>query len=120
MAIPSILTNLTGRWQGPNRLWLNPSEPVRESVATAVCQSVAQGKFFELHYTWAESGQPQAGMLLLGQNKEQLSATWVDSWHMQDLMMQCTGTAANGVVSVKGSYAAPPGPDWGWTRPPAR
>ena len=39
MAIPTILANLTGRWQGPNRLWLDPNEPARESVATAVCQS---------------------------------------------------------------------------------
>lgn len=114
MAIPSILTNLTGRWQGSNRLWLSPSEPVRESVATAVCQTVAQGKFFELHYTWADEGQPQAGVLLLGQSQQELSAAWVDSWHMQDIMMSCSGSAAEAAVSVKGRYAAPPGPDWGW------
>jgi hypothetical protein len=76
---------------------------------------VAQGKFFELHYTWADEGKPQDGVLLLGQSQEQLSAAWVDSWHMHDKMMHCTGTAqADGTVSVVGYYAAPPGPDWGW------
>jgi len=114
MAIPTQLTELTGRWQGPNSLWLTPSEPVRESLATAVCQPVAQGKFFELRYTWADGGQPQEGVLLLGQSQEQLDAAWVDSWHMQDSMMHCSGSAADGIVSVQGSYAAPPSPDWGW------
>ncbi len=114
MAIPTVLAELTGRWQGTNHLWLDPNEPARESMATAVCQPVAQGKFFNLHYTWAEDGQPQDGVLLLGQSQEQLSAAWVDSWHMHDKMMQCTGTAAADAVSVQGSYAAPPGPDWGW------
>ncbi|MAU00465.1 MAG: hypothetical protein CL608_25260 [Anaerolineaceae bacterium] len=115
MAIPTSLADLTGRWQGANRLWLDPNEAARESVATAVCQQVAQGKFFELHYTWADEGQPQAGVLLLGQSQEKLTAAWVDSWHMQDTMMHCTGKAqTDDAVSVIGYYAAPPDPDWGW------
>jgi hypothetical protein len=115
MAIPIKLAELTGRWQGNNRLWLDPSEPAQESAATAVCQQVAQGKFFELHYTWAEGGLPQDGALLLGQSQEKLTAAWVDSWHMQDKMMQCSGKAqTDGAVSVLGYYAAPPDPDWGW------
>ena len=28
--------------------------------------------------------------------------------------MPCSGSAAEAAVSVKGHYAAPPGPDWGW------
>jgi hypothetical protein len=29
--------------------------------------------------------------------------------------MVCNGTIeTNGTVSIKGYYAAPPGPDWGW------
>ena len=115
MTVSPALTSLVGKWQGKNSLWLSPDEPVRESAATAVCQTVAQGKFFQLNYTWADEGKPQAGMLLLGQIQEQLEATWVDSWHMQDKMMTCTGTAAaNAPLSVLGYYAAPPGPDWGW------
>jgi hypothetical protein len=34
---------------------------------------------------------------------------------MQDKSMSCQGiVGAEGIVSVKGSYAAPSGPDWGW------
>lgn len=115
MSVSPKLMALTGSWQGTNKLWLDPNEPARESAATAVCQTVAQGKFFSLRYTWADEGKPQEGLLLLGQNQEQLAAAWVDSWHMQNLMMHCTGTVETGKpASVVGHYAAPPDPDWGW------
>ncbi len=94
MAIPALLKELTGRWQGSNSLWLRPDDPVRKSEATAVCKTVAQGKFFELHYTWADDGKPQDGVLLLSQSEDQLNAAWIDSWHMDDKIMNLTGAAA--------------------------
>lgn len=34
---------------------------------------------------------------------------------MGDTAMHCAGTLTlDGVASVQGRYAAPPGPDWGW------
>jgi len=43
-----------------------------------------------------------------------VSAAWVDSFHCGGTVMHCRGEArANGFL-VLGSYAAPPGPDWGW------
>ena len=42
-------------------------------------------------------------------------AVWLDSWHMRNEIMICDGTRDDrGVVSLQGSYPAPPGPDWGW------
>jgi hypothetical protein len=42
-------------------------------------------------------------------------AIWMDSWHMRDDFMICEGKVdSNGLVVVKGTYGAPPGPDWGW------
>lgn len=42
-------------------------------------------------------------------------AVWVDSFHNSHRMMPCTGAVAGTAsVSVRGRYAAPPGPDWGW------
>ena len=115
MAVSEVLLALAGNWQGCNRLWLDPDEPAQESEGTAVLQPVAQNKFITLHYTWADEGQPQAGVLLLGQDGAQVNASWVDSWHMQDKIMQLTGTTKpDGSAVVDGSYAAPPGPDWGW------
>lgn len=115
MMISDTFLNLTGEWQGINRLWLNPSEPVRESGITAVLQAVGNQQFLQLQYKWSFEAQPQEGVLLIGQNSQGSSAVWVDSWHMQDQMMQLTGEAqADGSLQVAGSYAAPPGPDWGW------
>ena len=115
MTIPTALAQLVGNWHGTNKLWLDPSKPARESGGTAVFQLTAQGKFATLNYTWADAGQPQSGVLLFGSNGQKVDAAWVDSWHMQDVMMHCTGEAQpDGAISVLGSYAAPPGPDWGW------
>jgi hypothetical protein len=34
---------------------------------------------------------------------------------MGDALMTCEGApGSNGSIAVAGSYAAPPGPDWGW------
>ena len=115
MAVPQTLHELIGNWQGTKHLWLTPNEPVRKSAATAVIQPAAQGKFLLLQYSWSEANKPQDGVLLLGQDEEQLTAAWVDSWHMQDKMMLCADPfRADGEFSVLGHYAAPPGPDWGW------
>lgn len=116
MTIPTTWINRVGQWQGVNRLWLAPAEPAQESDSTAVLQMAAGGQFATLAYTWVYQGQPQEGLLLLGQvHQQQVEVVWIDSWHMQDKMMLCVGQVeADGAVWVKGSYAAPPDPDWGW------
>lgn len=86
-------------------------------MAAATVAFAAQGQFLTLHYTWADEGRPQDGLLVLGYEAGQtaLKAYWIDSWHMSDKFMFCTGPLeAAGVVSVSGAYAAQPGPDWGW------
>ncbi|HSK76202.1 MAG TPA: DUF1579 family protein, partial [Thermoanaerobaculia bacterium] len=60
---------------------------------------------------------PQEGSLLIGFNKktETITAHWIDSFHNGNNVMACTGPKPDGPsLSVQGSYAAPPGPDWGW------
>lgn len=116
MGVPTALQTLIGNWKAVNRLWLDPKEPARESATTATVSLAAQGRFLTIAYTWAEDG-PQDGLLVLGQanNSDAVNAAWVDSWHNGDKLMVCVGRlSAAGVASVKGSYPAPPGPDWGW------
>lgn len=109
------LAKLEGHWQGLNQLWLSPNDPVRESETAVSVTNTGQGNFVTLAYTWADAGKPQDGLLLVGQADEGIQAVWVDSWHMGKQMMLCHGeVTANGGVSVRGSYAAPPDPDWGW------
>lgn len=117
MAVPNELRDLVGRWQGTNRLWLAPSEPVRISESNAEVTIVSQGQFAELGYTWSEGDQPQEGRVIIGQgaHPNRLRAVWFDTWHMRDDFMALDGTSEEGMgFSLTGSYAAPPGPDWGW------
>ncbi|MBX3050922.1 MAG: DUF1579 family protein [Caldilineaceae bacterium] len=117
MTLTTTLGELLGQWRGENRLWLDPDNPPALSETTALVESIAQDKFVTLRYTWADDGNPQDGLLLLGAESDDgsVQAVWVDSWHMDRVQMQFWGAVGpDGVVSVAGSYAAPPGPDWGW------
>jgi hypothetical protein len=83
----------------------------------AEINTIGQDQFSEIRYSWADEGQPQEGRLILGEESKQniIQAVWFDTWHMRDQFMVCKGSANDhGVVSVQGTYAAPPGPDWGW------
>lgn len=116
MAAPKNLFQMRGSWTGTNRLWLDPESEAEVSASTAALSTVAREKFFIFAYTWGYQGQAQEGLLLLSQdNQDQdIEAVWIDSWHMGDKFMICRGREEDRIISLKGSYAAPPGPDWGW------
>jgi GrpB-like predicted nucleotidyltransferase (UPF0157 family) len=117
MGIPSRLDRYIGHWVGQNRLWITPTEPVRESATIATVVQAAQGKFVEFRYTWSEEGRPQDGVMLIGQEQssDKIQAIWIDSWHMGYSVMVCQGQIdPQGVLKVLGSYPAPSGLDWGW------
>lgn len=112
-----MLKDLAGTWTGTNRLWYPPGEPPSESASNATITPVAQGRFVRLDYTWEYEGAPQDGSLLVGfdSSRTAVTAVWVDSWHMGEVALVCEGAPTSGEeISVLGSYAAPPGPDWGW------
>jgi hypothetical protein len=111
------LIGRSGNRQGTYRLWLSPEDPGRESRTTATITPLLGGKFVRLDYTWEVDDQVQNGSILFGceSNQSRAAAVWIDSWHMGELFMICSGTVSEtGVIDVHGSYAAPPGPDWGW------
>src|SRR5690349_1135425 len=110
MALPSNFAHLVGHWKAIHRLWLSPDEPMRESAATATVTLSAQGRFLTIAYTWADDG-PQDGVLLIGNEPKSnlVTAAWIDSWHNGDRLMLCHGNlGADDILSVKGSYSAPP------------
>ena len=116
MAIPTGLMSCAGRWSGTNHLQ-DPMNNVRESSpATAVIASAIGGRFLRMEYTWSYQGKPQEGTMLIGtESNGPVTAYWADTWHMSDKVMVCIGTEnSDGGISVRGSYSAPPGPDWGW------
>jgi hypothetical protein len=117
VSVPEILEALRGGWIGTSTLWLPwLSPPERESASTATVERAVGGKFVSLKYTWEYEGAAHEGLLLLGRARSgEVTAAWADSWHMSDKIMFCTGSAGEGgAISVRGSYEAPPGPDWGW------
>lgn len=117
MSIPTTLAGAVGRWTGVYRLWFSPDAPVIECATTAEIGTAGVGRFLTIRYDWSHEGKPLEGLLMLGDDPDasRCGAVWADSFHNGHRMMPCTGTlAADRPVSVRGSYAAPPGPDWGW------
>jgi hypothetical protein len=111
------LAALAGRWQGTSTLQDPNTGGPDESASTAEVTPIIGGRFVRIDYTWSYGGKPQEGSLLLGYQAKAETATghWIDSFHNGDKVMVCAGTVpADGPFSVRGSYAAPPGPDWGW------
>jgi hypothetical protein len=116
MAIYPALTALVGRWTGDNTVWLEPGTDPLRSSASAEVSLEAEGQALCLRYAWAEGGKPQSGILLLVGDAAMnaWAGSWTDSWHFAHQLMDCRGSGDGNAVSVRGTYAAPPGPDWGW------
>jgi hypothetical protein len=106
-----------GRWQGINRLYESPQDPPDESASTLNVTPLLRGTFVRLDQTWAREGKPQEGSILIGSDEaaKQVALHWIDTFHMGRKVMICTGALrSDGMIDVRGGYAAPPGPDWGW------
>ncbi len=118
MNLSNLETKLHGDWRGTNLLrlsWLTPSEFVSPSHLSVV--SAVKGKFLSFTYTWSHENKAHEGTILLGYDEKQgvATAAWADSWHMSNKLMFCQGTIdAQGVIDLRGTYEAPPDPDWGW------
>ena len=119
MSVPQILEKLVGEWRGVNRLhttWI-PENPVRETLSIAAVELTARGRFLKIEYDWMYDESEQAGLILIGNEKDSdsIKAFWIDSWHLGDKFMVSEGTqTAVGSISLKGFYAVPDHPDWGW------
>jgi len=117
MHVRAQLNELSGEWTGVNRLWFSPDEPVRQSESTASITLAARDTCAIIRYTWADEGKPHEGVLMVrvAAKSSDIDVVWTDSWHMSHQFMVCRREDdSQGRVSARGSYAAPPGPDWGW------
>ncbi len=117
MNVLDVLIASAGRWAGKNRLMDPHTNSVDESPGTAIVTPGLGDRSVRIDYTWAYHGSPQEGSLLIGYDASRglITSQWIDSWHMGDKAMACEGPVVAGEpISVRGSYAAPAGPDWGW------
>jgi hypothetical protein len=111
------LADHAGRWRGTSRLHDPETGGPEDSASELAIVPVLGGRFLRVDYTWSHAGEGQEGSILLGYEADQeaVSAHWIDTYHVGDWVMACRGTAdGRGGVSVRGSYAEPPGPDWHW------
>ena len=53
-------------------------------------------------------------LLALDEKSGENRSAWLDSWHMARQVMTCECETNDEMATLSGSYAAPPGPDWGW------
>ena len=112
-----LLAACAGSWRGANTLHDPHSGRPEESPSTLQVTPVLAGRFVRLDYTWSYQGKPQEGSLLVGSDPKtgEISGHWIDAWHNDRKVVACLGASPDGrTLSVRGSYAAPPGPDWGW------
>jgi hypothetical protein len=117
MSVLHALAACAGAWQGRNTLHDPSSGKPDESPSDLMVTPMLGRRFVRLDYTWAHQGEPQEGSLLLGFDPKagEVSGHWIDTWHMGRKVLACSGSIpVGGTISVQGSYAAPPGPDWGW------
>ena len=110
------LQHLAGTWTGSYQLWMDPSAPAVESQTSLAIAVNPSGRYATLSYDWMHEGKPCDGVLVVVLNGNGRSATvsWIDTFHMSDGFLISRGTVAGSRVDVRGSYPAPPGPDWGW------
>jgi hypothetical protein len=106
-----------GHWAGINHLQELPDAAGEDSRSTLDIGPALGGRFVHVDQRWSYRGKVQQGTLLVGFDPDSSVATvhWIDTWHMGHKVMACSGRLTDaGGVDVRGAYAAPPGPDWGW------
>ncbi len=116
ISIPENFEKLVGEWRGSNSLhvsWME-GDPVKKSDSNATVETAAMNRFLKIEYTWVFEEKPQAGILLIGNEKDSIKAVWIDSWHNGDKFMNCEGTVEENSINLKGFYKVPDHPDWGW------
>lgn len=112
------MSDATGWWEGTSSLSLpwQRKEPYDSNSALHV-EVGPNASFAQIEYRWSYEGTVQHGVLIVAGNKlgGELSVGWVDSWHQNPNVMNMKGKwEKDNALSVRGSYSAGSGPDWGW------
>lgn len=109
------LSACAGTWRGTSTLQDPHTGVAAESPSTASVRAAPGG--VRLDYTWSYQGKPQQGSILFGIDDDAgaVTARLTDTWHTGNQPMAFSSPNPGGpTLSVRGTYAAPPGPDWGW------
>ena len=113
----SYFEALVGPWKGENILH-NPMTGTPESSVTKFHnQLILNGTFLEASYDWVFENKKQEGRLTLGirEAKDELFATWIDTWHMNGDFLVLKGKRTGKSFELFGEYEIEGYPKWGWT-----
>ena len=102
----------SGNWQGTNTLHDPHTNQPDPTIGTAALRTSDDA--LQIAYTWSYQDSPQQGTIEAKHVGEQIIASLIDSWHTGGQPMLFKGPVESEKISVRGTYAAPPGPDWGW------
>jgi Protein of unknown function (DUF1579) len=113
------LQRLVGDYGGTAKTWLEPGKPPAEAPWEGRIESILGGRFVRFEYQSSLFGDPFAGMMILGleKDREQYQFTWIDSFHMGTGTMLSTGPAvpAGEPINVRGTwYVKQTDETWGW------
>lgn len=110
-----LLNSFIGEWEGTTKTWFEPDATPEEGNTRLSVRGIPGGRFTVWDYTGTVQGKPHTGHAIYGfdPDAQKFFSSWVDSFHMSPAMMVSEGPAGE-KVSVLGSYAAGPGPRWGW------
>lgn len=113
-----FLNSLCGNWSGKVKTWFEPNKLADTSPIEGEIHPILDGMFVLHRYSGSLQGKPMTGMATIGYSlaEREFQVSWVNSFHNGTRIMLSVG-AADDVVekfSVKGSYPAGEGPDWGW------
>jgi hypothetical protein len=108
------LSAWVGTWCGTSTLQDPHTGVAAESPSTASVSATPGG--VRVDYAWSYQGKPQQGSILFGTDAAgAVTARWTDTWHTGNQPTAFSGPKPEGpTLAVRGAYAAPPGPDWGW------
>jgi hypothetical protein len=111
------LKSIVGNYNGTNRLHDPHRNQPDDTSSNLNLTSILNGRFARIDYTWSYQNAPQEGSMLIGFEPDENLVTihWCDTWHMSNKVLVLNGAAeSDGSINVRGSYPAPPDPDWGW------
>ncbi|MDH3755850.1 MAG: DUF1579 domain-containing protein [Acidimicrobiia bacterium] len=108
------LGELSGRWRGTWRTWVEPDKLHSESLIDATVEVLFGGKAGLLRYT-AELDGHVDGCALIGVTQDESVVDWLDTWHTSGLVMSMRGPKpAGGRIEGTTTYSAGDD-DWRWS-----
>jgi hypothetical protein len=111
------LLELTGQWEGRNRVQPEIDGRFCESQSRLTVTPMLDRSFVRFDQTWLWESDPQSGSMLIGYEPESdlASVHWIDTWHNGRKVMRLAGRFdAQDRLIANGHFAVKSGPDWRW------